>query len=377
MSLISEALKEAQRERTERAGPRAAATIVDSIFPYPSKAGRGAPNRNLIIGATIAVVLIGGAGLGLRWFSQRAPKAGITALPKRPVVAQQHVAPPVAAPIASPVAATLAPRPEPKSTVAAVVSAPARKAAAPIVAPATPAPRIPARDSVIAKPPAPSVPSPAPVVQPQGTPSSSGVRIVLDPSGGRPADSLFARAYAEHKRGNFDMARDLYEKALAKPPVAPELYNNYGALLASMNNPTAAIAMYSLGLKVNENDARLWTNLASSYNATGRHAEAMAAYAQAAKLDPSNGIVKTRLAAEYTAIGDTSSARRMYEDAVRVAPRDAGVHHAYGSYLQSQRDFKGAIRELQLFVDLAPGAYDQATIDGIKKHIATLRQANP
>jgi Tfp pilus assembly protein PilF len=390
VSLISEALKEAQRERTARAGPRAAATIVETVFPYPSSKKRAAPSRALIAAVAVAVVVIAGAALGWRWYAQRTTHP-VNVRPNR-VVTAPPVAPPASAPAeakslkvdapASPsvsptVSSTAAPAPSrsvavPQKKVEIVpTQVVVKDSAAPKqVAPAAPATTPPA--------PAPAASAPvssAPAVQPQGSPAA--VRVVLDPSGARPSDSLFAQAYAEQRRGNLEMARDLYEKALRKPPVAPELYNNYGALLASGGNHTAAIAMYNLGLQQNQGDARLWTNLAQSLNASGRHAEAMSAYQQAAKLDPANGIVKTRLAAEYLAIGDTASARRAYEEAARTSAKDAAVHHAYGTFLVSQRDYRSAIREFQLFVDLGVSSYPASDIDAMKKYIAALRQRNP
>src|SRR5678816_2227372 len=94
------------------------------------------------------------------------------------------------------------------------------------------------------------------------------------------------------------------------------------------------------------------------------HGEAMAAFARAVQIDPANSAVKLRLATEYRAIGDTGSARRMYEEASRLAPKDPTVHHSYAGFLQSQHDIRGAIREYQQFVDLAPGVFGPDTIDG-------------
>jgi Tfp pilus assembly protein PilF len=100
----------------------------------------------------------------------------------------------------------------------------------------------------------------------------------------------------------------------------------------------------------------------------------MSSYAEGAKLDPLNAALRIRLAGEYAAIGDSASARRNFGDASRAAPADAAVHHAFGVYLQSQHDYRAAIHEFQLFVDLAPGNYPAATIDAVQTHITRLAE---
>jgi Tfp pilus assembly protein PilF len=102
----------------------------------------------------------------------------------------------------------------------------------------------------------------------------------------------------------------------------------------------------------------------------------MSAYFEAVKLDPMNIVAKLRLASEYASLGDTASARRGFEEAVRSAPSDAEAHYRYGAFLQAQHDLNGAIRELQTFVDLAPGKYPSDVVERTRAHITALRRAN-
>jgi hypothetical protein len=46
-------------------------------------------------------------------------------------------------------------------------------------------------------------------------------------------------------------------------------------------------------------------------------------------------------------------------------------------FLQSQRDYQGAIREYQSFVDLAPGKYSAENIAMIRQYIVTLGRYVP
>ncbi len=390
MSLISEALKEAQRERSERTGPRSGtrspATVGESFFPYPNQTRKRAqPRRGFIIGVSvIAVVAVGGA-VTLRLLATRPPAhpvptaAPVASVTPAPAIVAKNVSavapasldsskrslPDAKTPVVAPRSTAHDGRVDaPAKSVASAESPKAARTTEPVVAPAKKV------DSIAPTPTAPPPAAPA-------ASKSSALRVVVEPASQRPGDSLFVRAFAEHSRGNLDAAADLYEKAIAHPPVAPELYNDYGALLAGRGKHTAAITMYNLGISANDHDARLWTNLGDSYRAVGRRADAMSAYFEAAKLDPSNIAVKLRLAAEYAAIGDTASARRGYEEAVRVAPRDPDAHYAFGSFLQAQHDYRGAARELQAFVDNASGRYSQDVIERTKAYVSNLRRQYP
>jgi len=218
-------------------------------------------------------------------------------------------------------------------------------------------------------------------VQPPSTASeavpngSQGVRIIIDAPSVRPADSLFRLAYAEHLKGNFDRARQLYEQTIAMQQAPSEAYNDYGVLLSQHGNPAAAAEMFRVAVRRDDANAEAWINLGDSYVLAGHHADALSAFSRAIQLDPGNVAVKIRLAGEYHAIGDPTSARRLYDESLKSAPRDPAVHYELAKFLQAQQDFKGAAREFQQFVDLAGGKYDARTIDAVKQHVASLEKA--
>jgi Tfp pilus assembly protein PilF len=381
VSLISEALKEAQRTRSARTTPRGPAALGDSFFPYPSDRKHRAPRRAFVIGGFLGVILLIGAATVARVITARTPKRGVNAVAAPSVSTPTPAPTPIsAAPPNVPAAATNTPITVPPKAAPAA-STPRQVAVIPTPSTVEPVATAKPQEIASALPPKPAVTRDSAVVVPpkiqQIQPAAADVRVVVDPPSLRPGDSLFARAYAEHIAGNLEGAADLYAKAILKPPVSPELYNNYGALLAAQKNFNAAIYMYRRGLVINDADAKLWTNLADAFRETGKHAEAMGAYEQAGKLDPMNVVLKMRLAAEYQAFGDTSSARRGYEDAVRTAPKDPEPHYAYAGFLQSQKDYRGAVRELQQFIDFAPGRYAKDQIDKVRTVMTSLRKQYP
>lgn len=388
MSLISDALKEAQREHTDRKGQPATVARVDNFFPYPSSKKRRRPNIALLVGATAVVVIAGTAATYARLrvkstITQPANPALVASSPGNVVASSSPSSAPPTQPapntrapivIANAPPATAAGSPSlPVRRSVVVPDAPVRAAAttngAPIQSIARTAPSV--RDSAVART------ATAPLSPSMTTLSDGGVSIVVDRASSRPADSLFQLAYAEHTRNNFAAAQELYEQVIALPQAPAGAFNNYGALLAKRGNQTGAREMFQQALTRDPENVDAWINLGDSYNAVGHHGEAMAAFARATQIDPGSSAVKIRLATEYRAIGDTASARRMYEDASRLAPKDPTVHHSFAGFLQSQHDIRGAIREYQLFVDLAPGVFGPDTIDGVKTYIASLRRLVP
>jgi Tfp pilus assembly protein PilF len=412
VSLISDALNEAQREANKRRKESQPALLGENPISPPRVvvAPPYHPWRRIVYAAigiaVVASALVTGViayrraksqvEIGARPDSAAAPVAVApnaatardTAIknvqPPPPVVAPRPTQPAtkpvqVATNAVRPPIATMPRREAPPSATAPAVAArrlPIRPAPSPTVSNTARTPTGATQPQSIAPtPPAPVTAANHQVVAPpQPRSSPQDMRVIVDPTVLRAGDSLFIRAYAEQTRGNLDAAADLYERALTKPPVSPELYNDYGALLATRGKHAAAITMYNLGIAANDKDARLWANLADSYRAIGRRADAMSAYFEAMKLDPMNVGVRLRLAAEYASLGDTASARHGFDEAVRSAPRDAEAHYRYGAFLQTQHDVGGAIRELQAFVDLAPGKYPSDVIERTKAYIASLRR---
>ncbi len=389
MSLINDALKEAQRERSGRGDVRAPGPFVEHIFPYPDGRKKAWPPILFIGGAAIIVA----AGL----------VAGIVARNRLRAPATKQVS----------TTKTVPSVPTPKPTAVASSG----DASSPKSPPVSPSQPNPARS--VAKPPlvthAPAIvrstidrrtsvgaatgkrgidsasqtsASQAPVGRAATPPTvpeapaaprtdASGVRLVLDASANGPADSLFRLAYAEQMKNNLDGAQALYEKAIATRRARAEAYNDYGVLLLARGNKTAATEMFRQALNRDDKNVEAWVNLGDSFNGMGYHAEAMSAYARANQLDPARAAVKARISREYEAIGDTASARRYLEDAVKGNPSDASAHYALGAYLQRMHDYPGAIREFQSFVDLSPAQDNPEFVSEMRRHIGALKRAAP
>ena len=375
MSLINDALKEAQRERSIHGSVPESGPLTEGPRDHFGSHQSSRAPLTLIRGIVVALVVVIALVLIPRGILTRSSNTklalaqttpalvdSVPTMPE-PVVLLQASEPPVAA-------NEVAPSPVVERTVE--VSPPPPKTAS-IVQP---------RSSNVRR----EVTKPEPAeldsnsvnshtIASQELPRESFVRPAQTKTA--IADSLFRLAYAEHMRNNLDSARALYEQSIATQHAAAEAYNDYGVLLLARGDTTAAIGMFRQALNHDDKNVEAWANLGDAFGGIGNHAGAMSAYARANQLDPARPAVKTRISREYEANGDTTTARRYLEDAIKASPNDAAAHHAMGSFLERVRDFRGAIREFETVVDLRSADDGQDFIAEMRRHIDALKRAAP
>jgi Tfp pilus assembly protein PilF len=389
VSLINDALKAAQQERGRSLTP-AKPQPIGNLFPYPQREIKRRP-KPLIIGALVAaVVVVGVAGVVLKLRSDNAKSAAqhqgiaqvIRAVPpaptnvgaSTPIVSGTVVNKPAAQVVAKPAPPAITPVQRPALSVppSPAVRAPRRTVAAnaePVATKVEP----PVDKTVVAATPAP------PVTAQPSTTVNAPIKLVLDPAGARPADSLSRLAYAEQLKNNLDGARDLYEKAIATKQAPAEAFNNYGVLLEQQGNRSMATEMFRQAITRDDKNVEAWVNLGDSFIAAGHHGSALSAFDRARQLDPTRATIKIRLADEHLAIGDTAGAKRTLEDAVHSTPDDARAHYALGTLLQTLNDYRGAIREFDLFIEQATktNEFTADKLTEVRRHVASLRRVVP
>jgi Tfp pilus assembly protein PilF len=188
----------------------------------------------------------------------------------------------------------------------------------------------------------------------------------------RPADMLFRQAREAQDRGDFDTAKDRYERAIGAGDATPQLYNNFAVLLLDRGKVAESIAMLHLALSLDGAYGNAWVNLGVALARDGNHAAAGAAYEQALKLNRFDTATKVNLAIEYHTLGSLADARRMLEDVLRDAPALAPAHYELGRVLEDMHDIDGAIRHYERYVGLAP-LRDRDRVEYVRAYIPVLK----
>jgi Flp pilus assembly protein TadD len=320
MSLISDALKTAQRERSGQSKPDAGGEpLLEGFFPYiSSSAPEGRPNRQ----RAVIISIVGGIVIGTAaWVSfplikrslEQSKKVAPISSPTRTAITPPKT-PPVqivqAADTTKPVALTR--DSTPTATDAAppppTLGASARKSPQnepKTVVGATDRSAIP-RDSQIAQPsePLPTAPDTRPTTR----------------------RNFEAEAVAAYNAGDYTAARSLFESAVRNSPTASG-WTNYGVTLEKLGEPRAAIRAYRNATGIDATYFNAWLYMARVYNLLGDGSQAVPLFDRARELDPNNSDVNADLAElEYKA-GAFSEARRFAEVAVRSKPANGRAQY--------------------------------------------------
>lgn len=350
MSVISDALKAAQRERARRASG-GAPTVAPILVQLRSKPHSGGGHRLLLLSGIGALVL-GGAAFAAFQFNRK---------PTLPAV------PPLTSTIlAEALAADSAPAATPNAKAPVVVAGDGSSRAASLAAsPGRQTAQVTAASSV-AVPPSSSprdtlaVPQGQtrvePVVARVGDTTAPGgrLRVAVERPGQPRVALLLAEAVAAQRHGDLAEARKLYDSLLVLSPNDAYALNNLGALLSEQREYGRALDVLRRATTIAPRNAGAWNNIAIVYRAQGKSGDAIAAFRQALMLDPQHASAKVGLAQEYLAIRALDQARTMLEDVVATHPQLSEAHYYLGQVLEIQQDRIGAIRAYQEFVKLAP-----------------------
>jgi Flp pilus assembly protein TadD len=338
MSLINDALKTAQRERSVQSGVGPGGQpLLEGFFPYVSTSSpaRRSKLTRLAIMAAVSIVVLGVAA----WFTvpsikrsldARQAKAPSIVLPERPTASQPETPTQVAVVTDTQPTAVAAP-----DSVAVPASEPA---------PAAPPTRRAAKRSPLAQPRS-SVSASEPVAVPRDTtvvdPSSAIADAPEHRSTSRP--NFEAEAVAAFNAGDYPTARSRFEMAVRATPTA-SAWTNYGVTLEKLGQPQAAIRAYRAAMGIDPNYFNAWLYLARVYNALGDVTQAIPLFDRAHEIDPTNSDVNADLAElEYQA-GAFSEARRYADVATRSNPANGRAQYYLALSADTLKD-RGVARQ--------------------------------
>ena len=365
MSLIADALKAAQQEKSRRI-PAPTGSGSGGFFAVrgSSRTRDGLP-RPLVL-ALVAVGAVGlVAALVTLLLSSVKPPAPTTV-----ATAQPDIISPAAAPVAPTVNAG-SPVPLSDSASATQVAdasppLPTSAGTQPLTAPVT-------RGALIADTgrsktaPDTAAALATPTPKPAGT-----LRITMEDQPRQDSRPAFLQALAAQRRGDINRAKELYARALESDPQNADLYNNVGMLYKSTGELDRAEDAYRHAVSLNPRLAAAWSNLGVLLDARGRKKEAIAALQQAIAVDPSNVGVKVNLALQYHASGMYADARRLLEEAVRTNPTMPEAQYALARTLEAQGDRSSAVQHYDLFLSTSNGRFPQLERQ-VTQHLAALK----
>ena len=116
-----------------------------------------------------------------------------------------------------------------------------------------------------------------------------------------------------HQQGRHEEALELIGRAIAASPGKPVYFNNYGAVLLSLNRSTEAVASFQrVAIRADYVDA--WANLGLAHTALSHKTEAILCLRKALEIDPAHRDARRRLA---TLLQDLGSAKKRHNSSKR------------------------------------------------------------
>jgi Flp pilus assembly protein TadD len=372
MSLINDAIKTAQRERTGRAQASAkdAQPLIDGFFPYVSSTPARSRSRLLPL-AVISVATVALLGV-VGWFVLPSIMGSRTARAKSPIVLPPRVAAPSVKKDSAParadaqaVAADSSVAPSPSGT-----ARPAGTAAIPVT------PRPDARRQTALRSADPRS------TRTDTTIVNAGQRVALAPPEPRsdPAPARVdyeAQATVLFNAGDLAGAREKFMLATRFAPTA-RAWTNYGVTLQRLGDLSGAAAAYQSAIGVDANYLEAWLFQGRLAELQGEAAKAVPLFQRARAINPRNSEVNVELARLESDARNWTESRRFAEDAVRGDPSNARAHWYLAISADQLRDFDAASREYAAYLQTVGTAErDQARFVGYARQRLTELRGKP
>lgn len=200
------------------------------------------------------------------------------------------------------------------------------------------------------------------------------LRISVESPRNATATQLFAEAIDAHRAQNLPRAKDLYERVLALAPGDGDALNNLGVILSMERDFDRAHAMLRRAVTVAPGNAGAWNNIGNLLREQGKADEAIAAFRQALAVDPRHQGARIGLAQQYLATNALPLARQLLEDVLRTNPALAEAHYTLGQVLELQGERAAAVASYSAFIRFAPERL-AAHVELVRGRVDLLRAA--
>jgi len=136
-----------------------------------------------------------------------------------------------------------------------------------------------------------------------------------------------------------------YQAAVAAAPGDWVLHANFGRLLMTAGNNSAAAMECAAVTRLLPHSAEGWANLGRLARLAGETMRAKECLQEALRLQPDSVMVHTEFGILEAALGETENARRRFRSALRLQPGDTEAHVNLGLLLAKEGDVAGAAAE--------------------------------
>jgi Tfp pilus assembly protein PilF len=180
------------------------------------------------------------------------------------------------------------------------------------------------------------------------------LRISVEEPRPSSAGELFSEAIAAHRAQDHARARGLYERVLAITPNDGDALNNLGVILSMDGDYDRAYVLLRRAVVVAPRNAGAWNNIGNLLREKGERDESIAAFQRALAIDAEHQGARVGLAQQYLAVNALPQARQLLEDVLRANPALPEAHYTLGQVLELQGERAAAVIAYGAFIRFAP-----------------------
>jgi len=163
-----------------------------------------------------------------------------------------------------------------------------------------------------------------------------------------------AQAIMYHQKGEYQLARELYEKILISDSNNAEALQYSGVIAMQTGNLERAIHLIEKAIAIQPNISGYHSNLAMAYKDNEQFQPALDHYKKAIALNPKNPVLFFNLGALYQTFDFYDKACNSYDQSLQINPDQPLVLHNLGNLLLKQGDVNKAIHYGKKAMKLAP-----------------------
>jgi predicted TPR repeat methyltransferase len=160
-------------------------------------------------------------------------------------------------------------------------------------------------------------------------------------------DALMRQAMAFHRAGLLDKAALLYRQIVEHDPAHRDALHFFGVLSHQQGDDTAAVALISRAIAIDDSDPAFHGNLGIALKGCGRLDAAVAAYRRAIALAPEFPEAHNNLGIALYGLGKVEEAAAEYREALRHRPNYADAHFNLAVALRSAKALEDAVGAYQ------------------------------
>ena len=168
------------------------------------------------------------------------------------------------------------------------------------------------------------------------------------------AEEYFRRGVEAHQRGDFDLAVQDYDEAIALKPDNAEAYCNRGVTYGEKGDFDLAVQDFDKAIALKPDHAQAYNNRGVAYAEKGEFARAIQDYDKAIGLKPDLAETYDNRGVAYAKKGEFARAIQDFDKTIDLKPDDAEAYNNRGYAYRKKGDLDRATQDYKKAIDLKP-----------------------